>query len=70
VTEGPHLAGRFVRFDLRRLLDPGHDPLQDSDPIATILEDPILHGGEYEAWRRAGSPHPGGTHEGAPPNAP
>jgi hypothetical protein len=69
VSEGPHLAGRFVRFDLRRLLDPGHDPLQDSDAIATIPEDPILQGGEYEAWRRAGSPHPGGALEGAPPDA-
>ena len=31
VSEGPHLAGRFVKFDIGRLLDPGHDPRRDHE---------------------------------------
>ncbi len=36
VSEGPHLRGRFVRFDLERILSPAYDPeIEDAiDPIA------------------------------------
>jgi hypothetical protein len=34
VNEGPHLDGRFVRFDLGRLLAPDYDPSSDRDVVA------------------------------------
>jgi hypothetical protein len=57
VSEGPHLAGRFLRFDLARLLDPAYDPRGDAGPVEAVPEDPALAGGAYEAWVGAGSPH-------------
>ncbi|MGH7269460.1 MAG: C45 family autoproteolytic acyltransferase/hydrolase, partial [Polyangiaceae bacterium] len=42
VSAGPHLSGKFVRFDLRTLLAPHHDPASDGEPEA-LPEDPILH---------------------------
>lgn len=59
VSEGPHLAGRFVRFDLARLLDPAYDPRADVAPVEAVPEDPILASGAYDAWVRAGAPHGG-----------
>jgi hypothetical protein len=59
VSEGPHLAGRFVRFDLARLLDPAYDPRADAAPVEAVPEDPILASGAYDAWVRAGAPHGG-----------
>ncbi|HEY8039231.1 MAG TPA: C45 family peptidase [Polyangiaceae bacterium] len=60
VSAGPHLSGRFVRFDLRTLLAPGHDPSSDPEP-ETLPEDPALHDGRYEQGRaHAGAPRPGG----------
>ena len=59
VSEGPHLAGRFLRFDLAELFDPGYDPAHASAELATIPPDPILTDGRYEAWQNAGSPHKG-----------
>ena len=41
VSEGPHLLGRFVRFDLARLLAPGYDPHSEHDVVATD-PDPLL----------------------------
>jgi isopenicillin-N N-acyltransferase like protein len=67
VSEGPHLAGRFLRFDLRRLLDPAYDPASDPGAVEAVPEDPLLQSGAYDAWVRAGSPHGGGTKDGAPP---
>jgi isopenicillin-N N-acyltransferase-like protein len=58
VSEGPHLAGRFLRFDLRKLLDPSFAP-GDDEPLVTLPADPILDDGRLEDWRRAGSPHGG-----------
>ena len=58
VSEGPHLAGRYLRFDVGRLLDPSFQP-GPADPVATIPPDPIQTSGAYEAWVRAGSPHRG-----------
>jgi hypothetical protein len=56
VSEGPHLTGRYLRFDLGQLLDPGYTPPAD-DPLVTLAPDEILPSGAYEAWRKAGSPH-------------
>lgn len=58
VSEGPHLLGRFIRFDLKTLLDPAFSPKED-EPIEAIAEDPILSNGAYEAWKKAGSSHGG-----------
>lgn len=58
VSEGPHLAGRFVRFDLARLLAPEYAPGSDTT-IEAVPPDPIMNNGEYDAWVRAGSPHHG-----------
>ncbi len=58
VSEGPHLAGRYLRFDLGALLAPGFDPRPD-DPLVSLPEDAILESGAYEAWTRAGAPHRG-----------
>ncbi|WP_437645554.1 C45 family autoproteolytic acyltransferase/hydolase [Sorangium sp. So ce362] len=66
VSEGPHLAGRFLRFDLARLLDPTFDPALDpAEPVA-LPEDPLLTSGDYAAWERAGSPHTGELGSSAP----
>jgi hypothetical protein len=60
VSAGPHLSGRFVRFDLKVELSPTHDPAADAAPDV-IPEDPILTNGSYEAGRaRAGGPKIGG----------
>jgi isopenicillin-N N-acyltransferase-like protein len=41
VSEGPHLLGRFVRFDVARLLATGYDPASEHDVVATA-PDPLL----------------------------
>ncbi|MFT3765439.1 MAG: C45 family autoproteolytic acyltransferase/hydrolase [Minicystis sp.] len=63
VSEGPHLVGRYLRFDLAKLLDPSFTPHQD-DPVQEIPADEILRNGTYEAWMKSGSPHT--TEHGAP----
>lgn len=63
VSEGPHLVGRFLRFDLKTLLDPAFAPGKD-DAIVSISADEIMGSGAYEAWKRAGSPH--STEKGSP----
>ena len=55
VSEGPHLVGRFVRFDLTRLL--GAEAPIDDAPLQTIDADPIARDGSYDAWVRAGQKH-------------
>lgn len=58
LSEGPHATGRFVRFDLRELLDPAYEP--DGPPaVETLPEDDIVSDGRYERWVEAGSPHAG-----------
>lgn len=60
VSAGPHLSGAFVRFDLRRIFAPGHDPKDDPAP-ELIAADPILKDGRFEAGQaRAGGPRIGG----------
>jgi hypothetical protein len=38
VSEGPHLRGRFIRFDLRRLLAQGYDPRSENDVVASSAD--------------------------------
>jgi sulfur carrier protein ThiS len=65
VSAGPHLSGKFVRFDLEAIFAKGHDPTKDPEP-ETIADDPILSDGRYAAGRkRAGQPRFGG--DGAEP---
>jgi isopenicillin-N N-acyltransferase-like protein len=61
VSEGPHLAGRFVRFDLAALLDPSFDPEREVPDAAAgaLPPDAIWNDGSYERWEAAGSPHGG-----------
>jgi len=60
VSAGPHLSGKFVRFDLRAIFAPDHDPSKDPEP-EVIAEDPILGTPDYAAGRaRAGGPKFGG----------
>jgi hypothetical protein len=40
VSEGPHLAGRFVRFDVGKLLAPDYEPRGDHEVIASSSELP------------------------------
>jgi isopenicillin-N N-acyltransferase-like protein len=58
VSEGPHLTGRFIQFDLTRLFASDYAPGAGPEIIATPA-DPIAESGEYDAWQRAGSPHHG-----------
>lgn len=60
VSEGPHLVGRYIRFDLAKLLDPSYEPQRD-EAIEAVAEDPIRADGRYDAWVREGSPHRGET---------
>ena len=60
VSAGPHLSGAFVRFDLKEIFAPGHDPAKEAEP-EIIADDPILHDGRYAAGRaHAGGPRFGG----------
>jgi len=57
VSEGPHLMGKFVRFDLEKLLDESYEP--KDEPLITLPEDPELTNGDYQRWLESGSPHRG-----------
>jgi len=52
VGESPHLLGRFVAFDLKRVLAPDYDPEHPPD-LAATSEDPLLTSGEYDRFRAA-----------------
>jgi len=41
VSEGPHMLGRFIRFDIGRLLSRGYDPRSEHEVIASDV-DPLL----------------------------
>ncbi len=58
VSEGPHLMGQFVRFDLKRLLDPAYEP-DPREAVVTLPPDPLKLDGGYDKWLEAGSPHHG-----------
>ncbi len=57
VSEGPHLLGRFVRFDVAKLLGQGYEPIDE--PLVTLPEDPLYRSPKYEAWQKSGAPHHG-----------
>ena len=58
VSEGPHAVGRFVKFDLRKLLNPHFEP-QGKPTVETLPEDDIALDGRYDDWVDGGSVHPG-----------
>jgi isopenicillin-N N-acyltransferase-like protein len=63
VSAGPHLSGAFVRFDLKTIFAPGHDPAGDPPP-ETLPADPILGDGRYAAGRaHVGGPRAGGDRQ-------
>jgi isopenicillin-N N-acyltransferase-like protein len=51
VSAGPHLHGRFVKLDLRRLLAPDLDPPGPEGEDETMPEDPTTRGGAVGAVR-------------------
>jgi hypothetical protein len=60
VSAGPHLSGRFVRYDLKTMLRDDFD-LEKAPEPETYAPDVILEDGRYEAGRaRAGAPRVGG----------
>jgi isopenicillin-N N-acyltransferase like protein len=50
VSESPHLLGRFVAFDLKRVFAPGYDPEQVLE-LPQSGEDPLLTSGDYARFR-------------------
>jgi isopenicillin-N N-acyltransferase-like protein len=50
VSESPHLLGRFVAFDLKRLLAPDYDPAHEGE-LPASSEDPLLTSGDYARFR-------------------
>lgn len=58
VSEGPHLMGRFIGFDLKVLLDPAYDPANDNAPILELPAD-AASADEYKRWLDAGAQHKG-----------
>jgi hypothetical protein len=48
VSESPHILGRFVKFDLKKLLA---DPPDDDNDVVTIGEDDLLASGRYDLYR-------------------
>lgn len=59
VSEAPHLLGRFIEFDLGRLLDPRFDPRSDEAKVVSIPADPLLTSGAYARFRKAHPKHHG-----------
>ncbi len=49
VSEAPHLLGRFVRFDLKRLLSESYEP-NPSESFESLPEDPLLTSEKYERY--------------------
>jgi isopenicillin-N N-acyltransferase like protein len=47
VSESPHVLGRFVAFDLRKMLDPGYDPEAGATQSGSIAADPLLESERY-----------------------
>jgi hypothetical protein len=49
VSEPPHLLGRFVAFDLKRILADDYDPATTHQQ-PTIAADPLLESQEYKRY--------------------
>jgi isopenicillin-N N-acyltransferase-like protein len=58
VSEGPHLIGRFIAFDLGRLLADGFDPADDRRPPPTLPPADLLTSGAYARWVAGPDGHP------------
>jgi hypothetical protein len=58
VSEGPHATGRYVRFDLRTLLERGYRP-QGPANVEALPADDIAGDGRYDEWVRGGAQHEG-----------
>jgi isopenicillin-N N-acyltransferase-like protein len=56
VGEGPHAAGRFLRFDLVELLGPSYRP-SGPTTVEALPADDILNDDRYDEWVQSGSPH-------------
>jgi len=52
VSESPHLLGRFLRFDLRRILSDGYRP-QSVPELQALPADPLLETAELRAWHQS-----------------
>jgi isopenicillin-N N-acyltransferase like protein len=50
VSESPHLLGRFVAFDLKRLLSANYQP-ESAPELEASDEDPLLTSGDYARFR-------------------
>ena len=48
VSESPHLLGRFVAYDLKRMLADDYDPAADTAALRIVPEDPLLTSGAYD----------------------
>jgi isopenicillin-N N-acyltransferase like protein len=55
VSEGPHLLGRFLRFDVGALLAAGFEPRRD-DAVRALPADPLASDPAYRTWLERGSP--------------
>lgn len=58
VSEGPHLVGRYLRFELSRLLDPEYEPTAEV-VVEEIAADEIQASGTYDQWLQSGAHHQG-----------
>lgn len=55
VSTPPHLLGRFVEFDLTKLLAKSPDPAATVPHNSFLAADPLYLSGQYEAWTKAHS---------------
>jgi hypothetical protein len=53
VSESPHLLGRFLAFDLTRLLAADYDDRRDLAELRAIPADALLTSGEYAKYERS-----------------
>jgi hypothetical protein len=58
VSTPPHLLGRFVEFDLKKLLGPNLDPKKWAAERHFLPADPFYESGQYDAWLKARSASP------------
>jgi isopenicillin-N N-acyltransferase-like protein len=56
VNEGPHATGRYLRFDLRKLLAEEYRPSGPAD-VDGLPADTIVADGSFAAWQDAGATH-------------
>jgi hypothetical protein len=53
VSESPHLLGRFVAFDLARLLSVDFEPEGDTHERDAIFADSLLKSSRFRDWSRS-----------------